>query len=69
MTDLGKLSDYLGIKVDQKGHYIKLKQTGYTRKLLKKDEMVDFNPAQNSMEPKFQLKKDEKVKAVNPTIF
>lgn len=36
MSDLGKLTYYLGIEVEQGNGYIQLKQTGYTKKILNK---------------------------------
>lgn len=69
MNDLGKLSCYLGIEVDQKGDYIELKQSAYTKKLLEKAGMLECNPTKYAMEPKLQLTKDEKDKEVNSTQF
>lgn len=69
MSDLGKLSYYLGIEVDQKGDYIELKQSAYAKKLLEKARMLECNPAKYPLEPKLQLSKDEKGKEVNSTQF
>lgn len=44
MSDMGKLSYYLGIEVDQGKGYIKLKQVAYAKKLLEKAGMSSFNP-------------------------
>lgn len=44
MSDLGKLSYYLGIEVVQGEGYIELKQGGYARKILEKSGMTDCNP-------------------------
>lgn len=44
ISDLGKLSYYLGIEVEQGNRYIHLKQTGYARKILEKAGMADCNP-------------------------
>ncbi|KAL8106920.1 hypothetical protein AgCh_023640 [Apium graveolens] len=52
MSDLGKLSYYLGIKVDQNRNYIELKQSAYAKKLLEKAGMLEWNPAKYPMEPK-----------------
>lgn len=67
MSDLGKLSYYLGIEVDQREGYIELKQTAYARNFLEKPGMEGCNPTKYPMEPKLQLDKDEKGKLVNPT--
>ncbi|XP_074341896.1 secreted RxLR effector protein 161-like [Apium graveolens] len=40
MTDLGKLSYYLGIEVKQEAGYIELKQLGYAEKLLKRADIA-----------------------------
>ena len=69
MSDLGKLSHYLGIEVNQKGDYIKLNQVAYDQKLLEKAGMYDCNSAKYPMETKIQLDKDVKGKAVNPTQY
>lgn len=69
MSDLGKLSYYLGIEVSREGDHIVLKQTAYAQKLLEKAGMVDCNPVKYPMEVKVQLDKDEKGKYVNSTMF
>lgn len=58
MSDLGKLSYYLGIEVSQERDRIVIKQTAYAQKLLEKAKMVDCNPAKYPMEVKVQLDKD-----------
>lgn len=52
MSDMGKLSHYLGIEVIQEDGHTKLKQTGYAQKLLEKFGLKDCNPAKSPMEPK-----------------
>lgn len=69
MSDLGKLSYYLGIEVEQTGDYIRLKQSAYARKLLGKAGMEDCNSTKYPMEPRLQLGKDEKGRAVNSTDY
>lgn len=59
MSDLGKLSYYLGIEVEQKDGYIELKHTGYARKILSKAEMGNFNPTKYPMDPKERIDRDE----------
>lgn len=44
MSDMGKLSYYLGIEVEQWKVYIELKQAGYAHKILDKAGMLDCNP-------------------------
>ncbi|KAJ0941493.1 putative RNA-directed DNA polymerase [Helianthus annuus] len=69
MSDLGKLSYYLGIEVEQSEKVIVLKQTRYAKKILKSAGMLECNPSKWPMEPKLHLTKDEKGEAVNPTIY
>ena len=58
VTDLGLLTYYLGIKVDQRKDCIMLKQSTYAKKLLQQFKMAECNPTKYSMEPKLQLGKD-----------
>lgn len=69
MSDLGKLSHYLAIEVEQREEHIKLKQVAYAIKLLEKAGVLDCNSAKYPMEMKAQIDKDERGKAVNPTEF
>ena len=69
MSDLGKLSYYLGIEVEQGKEYIELKQAAYAKKILEKAGMSECKPVKFPMEYKTQLHKDEKGKAVNSTDF
>lgn len=67
MSDLGKLSYYLGIEVEQGPGYIELRQVVYAKKVLEKAGMSECNATKFPMEPKLQLYKDEKGKPVNAT--
>lgn len=69
MSDMGRLSYYLGIEVKQGDGYIELKQTGYARKILERNGMIDCNPTKYPMDPKEQLDKDEKGKLVDGTQY
>lgn len=69
MSDLGKLSYYLGIEVEQGRNYIELKQAAYARKILDMAGLSECKPVKYPMEPKVQLSKDEKGKLVNPTDY
>lgn len=69
MSDLGKLSYYLGIEVEQGKGYIQLKQSGYARKVLEKAGMSDCNSTKFPMDPKEVIHKDEKGVQVNATEF
>ena len=50
MTDLGLLTYYLGIEVDQKAYYITVKQSGYARKVLLQFGMSECNYTRFPME-------------------
>lgn len=69
MSDLGKLSHYLGIEVKQEGDHIELRQFAYAKNLLEKAVLSDCNSVKYPMEVKLQIGKDEKVKAVDSTQF
>ena len=69
MSDLGRLSYYLGIEVYQGEGYIKLKQTSYAKKVLEKAGLNDCNPTKYPMDPKLLITKDGDGKVVNPTEF
>lgn len=69
MTDLGKLSHYLGMEVNKKQGYIELKQESYAKKLLVRAGMAECRPTKYPMETSIQLDKDEKGTAVDTTQF
>lgn len=69
MSDLGRLSYYLGIEVEQVAGYIELKQTSYAKKILEKAGLADCNPTKFPMDPKETLTKDENGKPVDSTLF
>lgn len=69
MSDLGKLTYYLGIEVEQGKDYIELKQSAYARKVLEKAGLLDCNPTKYPFDPKEQITKDEGGKQVNVTQY
>lgn len=69
MSNLGKLSYYLGIEVEQNDGCIVLKQSGYARKILEKAGMLECNPTTYPMDPKLQITSDDKGEAVDATNF
>ncbi|XP_021979282.1 uncharacterized mitochondrial protein AtMg00810-like [Helianthus annuus] len=69
MSDMGKLSYYLGMEVDQRKDDITIKQESYAIKILKMAGMQDCNAAKWPMNPKPQLTKDEAGKEVDPTEY
>lgn len=69
MSDLGKLSHYLGIEVKQMNDCIELKQTSYAKKVLERSGMADCKPTKYPMEPTEQIHKDEKGRRVDSTEY
>ncbi|XP_074363653.1 uncharacterized protein LOC141704306 [Apium graveolens] len=69
MSDLGKLTYYLGIEVQQKEGYIKIKQSSYAKKILENAGMIGCNPTKYPMDPKEQLTKDDGGKTVDTTQY
>ncbi|KAD6120359.1 hypothetical protein E3N88_11630 [Mikania micrantha] len=59
MSDLGLLSYYLGMEVNQRRDGISLKQTSYATKVLKQANMWECNPTKYPMEPGLKLSKLE----------
>ncbi|KAG6524466.1 hypothetical protein ZIOFF_014375 [Zingiber officinale] len=58
MSDLGLLSYYLGIEVEQQKSRILLRQSAYAKKILSQFQMADCNATKQPMEPKTPLHKD-----------
>ncbi|KAG6493064.1 hypothetical protein ZIOFF_048038 [Zingiber officinale] len=58
MNDLGLLSYYLGIEVEQQKSRILLRQSAYAKKILSQFKMTNCNSTKHPMEPKTQLHKD-----------
>ena len=69
MSDMGKLSYYLGIEVTQGQAGTERKQTAYDKKLLEKANMTGCNSVKYPMEPKEMLNRDENGKLVNATEY
>ncbi|KAI3518152.1 hypothetical protein L1887_06594 [Cichorium endivia] len=69
MSDLGLLTYYLGIEVNQHKDGISLKQEAYAKNLLVKTRMHECNPTRTPMEYKLKLRKDEEGELVNPTEY
>jgi len=69
MSDLGKLSYYLGIEVIQHNEGIMLNQTRYALKILEEAGMQDCNMVHTPMENGLQLSKSEHEKNVDATTF
>jgi hypothetical protein len=60
MSDLGLLSYYLRIEVEQHDDFITLKQSGYAKKVLAKFGMEECNPTKIPMDPGTKLHEDKK---------
>ena len=69
MSDLGKLSYYLGLEVDQSNGCIEITQTPYAKKLLQKAGMSECNAVKYPMEHKLQFDADKTGEPVNPTYY
>ena len=69
MSDLGLLTYYLGIEVEQQSTGISLKQTGYASKILTQFGMSDCNSVKTPMEPRMQLHKDAEGETVDDTEY
>ncbi|KAL8089642.1 hypothetical protein AgCh_039213 [Apium graveolens] len=65
MSDLGLLSYYLGIEVNQGLGFTTVKQTSYAKKILEKAGMMYCNATKVPMECKLQLDKDKEGQEVN----
>jgi hypothetical protein len=69
MSDLGELSFYLGIAVQQRAGLITLQQTAYAKKLLQRAGMEDCNPCSAPMEAQLKLSKAGNGKLVDATLY
>ena len=69
MSDLGKLSYYLGMEVKHCNGYIEIKQAGYAKKILEKAGMGECNPTKYPMDPKEKITKDEGGQLVDATKY
>ncbi|KAG7547963.1 Zinc finger CCHC-type [Arabidopsis suecica] len=69
MSDLGKLTYYLGIEVNQRQEGIVLNQTRYALKILEEAGMRDCNSVHIPMEVGLKLSKSETEKEVDATAF
>jgi hypothetical protein len=69
MSDLGLLSYYLGIEVEQTARAITLRQSAYAKKLLERGGLGGCKPCQSPMEERLKLSKDSTSPRVNATSF
>jgi hypothetical protein len=69
MSDLGLLSFYLGIEVDQKLDFITIKQSSYAKRILSQFGMGDCNPAKIPMDPGIKLHQDKSGEPMDATEY
>ena len=69
MSDLGLLSYYLGIQVDQQVGITKLCQSSYTLKILEQAGMKGCNSCAVPMENRLKLSKNDKTPSVDKTKY
>ncbi|XP_019264483.1 PREDICTED: uncharacterized protein LOC109242106 [Nicotiana attenuata] len=69
MTDIGLMSYYLGIQVQQRKDGIFISQGEYAKEILKKFEMDNCNPVSTPVECGVKISKHGDGENVNPTFF
>jgi hypothetical protein len=69
MSDLGKLSFYLGLEVQQSEAGIMVTQSAYAQKILERCGMGGCNPCSTPMENRLKLSKNCSAAAVDATEF
>jgi hypothetical protein len=69
MSDLGLLSFYLGIEVEQKEDCITVKRSSYARKVLSQFGKADCNPTKIPMNPGVKLHDDMQGVKTDPTEY
>ena len=69
MSDIGVLSYYLGIEVQQSTIGITICQSVYAKKLLDTTGLADSNPTRTPMEGQLQLRKADTMTTVNATNY
>lgn len=69
MSDLGLLSFYLRVEVDQQQDFITLKQSSYAKKILEQFGMSECNSTKIPMEPGIKLHQDKSGEPVDATAY
>ena len=69
MSNLGSLSSYLGIEVEQGKKFIFLSQTAYAQKLLQHAKLGECNAATTPLEARAQFTNEEGRSTVNSTVY
>ena len=69
MSDLGKLSYFLGMEFQISKQGMVLHQRKYVKEILKRFRMDDSNPASSPVEPNVKLEKNGEEDKVDATLF
>jgi len=69
MTDVGLMSYYLGLEVNQMEDEIFISQESYTKEILKKFNMLDCNSVNTPMDSGTKLSKFDEGEKVDPIFF
>ncbi|KAK2402146.1 putative mitochondrial protein [Trifolium repens] len=69
MTDLGKLTYFLGMELLETSGGIVLHQAKYAKEILRKFEMVDYNSSVTPADTKVKIEDDDTSEAVDSTMF
>lgn len=69
MTDLGRLSYFLGMEFKHTAEGVVLHQKKYATEMLKKFDMLKCNPAVTPMEVGLKLVSNSNEKRVDPTLY
>jgi hypothetical protein len=69
MSDLGLLSFYLGIEVQQGDSGIMLRQTAYDKRAVELAGLTDCNPALTPMEERLKLSRDSTMEEMDAMLY
>ncbi|MCI37428.1 hypothetical protein A2U01_0058652, partial [Trifolium medium] len=69
MTDLGKLTYFLGMKLLETSKGLMLHQPKYATEILRKFEMLDCNSSVTPADTRLKLEVDESSETVDSTMF
>lgn len=69
MSDLGKLSYFLGIEFQMSKQCMMLHQRKYVNEILKRFRMDDLTPASSSVEPNLNFEKQGEKDKIDTTLF
>ena len=69
MSDIGSLSNYLGLEIDQRPECICRSQKGYSRYILENRGLLNCHPLQTPLEARSKFSKNGEDTLVDPTNF